>query len=106
MEGRDLYVNVPVTPWEAALGATVPVPTPRGRVDLKVPAGSQSGRRLRLRERGLGKERRGDLFAVLQMVTPAADTKSAREFYERMQREFDFDPRASMHSAAGAGAEQ
>ena len=100
VDGRDLYVNVPVTPWEAALGATVSVPTPGGRVDLKVPAGSQSGRRLRLRERGLGKRHRGDLYAVLQMVTPAADTEQAREFYQRMQREFSFDPRATMDAEA------
>ena len=100
VDGRDLYVNLPVTPWEAALGATVSVPTPSGRVDLKIPAGSQSGRRLRLRERGLGKKRRGDLYAVLQMVTPTAETPQAREFYERMRREFSFDPRAAMDAEA------
>ena len=96
VEGNDLYLNLPVAPWEAALGATVQVPTPRGRVELKVPAGSQSGRRLRLRERGLGARHRGDLHAVVQIVTPPADTDAARSFYQRMAEELAFDPRAHM----------
>ena len=100
VEGKDLYINLPVAPWEAALGASVSVPTPRGRVDLKVPAGSQSGRRLRLRGRGLGHKHRGDLYAVLQMVTPPADNDRARDLYARMSEELDFDPRASLEREA------
>ena len=100
IDGKDLYVNLPITPWEAALGATVAVPTPRGRVDLKVPAGSQSGRKLRLRGRGLGERHRGDLYAVLQMVTPPAADDKAREFYGRMQAEFEFHPRAALDAGA------
>ena len=96
VDGKDLYVNLPVTPWEAALGATVSVPTPHGRVDLKVPSDSQSGRRLRLRGRGLGHKHRGDLYAVLQMVTPPADSDKAREFYQRMRDEMAFEPRADL----------
>ncbi len=100
VDGKDLYLNLPVAPWEAALGASVSVPTPHGRVDVKIPAGSQSGRRLRLRGRGLGHKHRGDLYAVLQIVAPPADSDRAREFYRRMQRELAFDPRADLDAGA------
>ncbi|VFM97323.1 MAG: curved DNA-binding protein [Candidatus Kentron sp. G] len=95
-EGRDIYLELPITPWEAALGATIKVPTLGGRVDVKIPAGSQSGRRLRLKERGLGKGHAGDQYIVLKIVTPKADSGVARECYERMAREIPFDPRAHM----------
>lgn len=93
-EGKDIHMDLPVTPWEAALGATVKAPTPSGAVDLKIPAGSQSGKRLRLRGRGLGQAVKGDLIAHVKIVTPAADTPKAKAFYERMSNEFDFNPRS------------
>jgi curved DNA-binding protein len=96
VEDRDVYLDLPVTPWEAALGATVKVPTLGGPVDLRVPAGSQSGRRLRLRGRGLGKDPRGDQHAVLQIVTPPADTPAARKLYEQMAESLPMDPRAHL----------
>jgi len=93
VEGRDVYLNLPVTPWEAALGAKVPVDTLGGKVDLKVPAGAQSGQKLRLRGRGLPGKTPGDQYVVLKIVTPPATTGAAREFYRRMQKEFSgFDP--------------
>ncbi len=96
VEGKDVYLNLPITPWEAALGATVQVPTLGGKVDLKIPRGSQSGRKLRLKGRGLGGKNPGDQYVVLQIVTPSADTDSARELYRRMARELSFNPRAHM----------
>lgn len=96
VEERDVYQGVPVTPWEAALGATIEVPTPSGSVKLKVPPGSQSGRRLRLKGRGIPGREPGDLYVELEVVLPAADTDKARELYETMARELAFDPRQRM----------
>jgi curved DNA-binding protein len=94
---RDVHVDVPVAPWEAALGASVPVDTPEGRVELKIPAGSHSGRRLRFTGRGLGGRdgrARGDLFAVVRIVNPPAGSAAAQALFRRMAEELDFDPRA------------
>ena len=97
IEGRDLYLDLPVAPWEAALGATVTVPTPAsGKVELKIPPGSQSGRRLRLKERGLPGKPPGDFYVVVQIVNPPADNDRARECFERMRKELSFDPRAHL----------
>ncbi|MGQ0657333.1 MAG: DnaJ C-terminal domain-containing protein [Chromatiales bacterium] len=98
-EGRDIHLNLPIAPWEAALGATVTVPTLGGKVDLKVPAGSQSGQKLRLRGRGLPGNPAGDQYVVLQVVVPKPRTASQRELYERMQRELQFNPRAELEAA-------
>ncbi|HKK14120.1 MAG TPA: DnaJ C-terminal domain-containing protein [Gammaproteobacteria bacterium] len=96
VEHRDVYVTLPVTPWEAALGGTVAVPTLGGQVELKVPAGSQSGQKLRLKGRGLPAKAPGDQYAVLRIVTPPADNEARRALYERMAREMPFDPRANL----------
>ena len=98
VEGRDVTVTVPIAPWEAALGATVPTPTLGGTVELRIPPGSQSGTRLRLRGRGIAGQPPGDQYAVLKVVVPPAATPAARELYERMQRELPFDPRADLQS--------
>ena len=74
-EGKDVYVTLPVAPWEAALGAKVEVPTPDGRVDMKIPAQSQSGRKLRLKGRGLPASPPGDLYVVLQVAWPPMPTR-------------------------------
>ncbi len=96
LEGRDVHLDLPVAPWEAALGATVTVPTLGGRVDVKVPAGSQSGRKLRLKGRGMPGPTAGDQLVNVQIVTPPAESTRARGFYERMAQEFDFDPRVRL----------
>jgi curved DNA-binding protein len=93
VEGRDLYIDLPVTPWEAALGATLKVPTPSGMVDLKIPAGSTQGRKLRLKGRGIPGKPPGDLYVVLQIALPPADSDKAKEIYRTMQKELDFNPR-------------
>ena len=92
-DGRDLYLTLPVTPWEAALGATVRAPTPGGNVEMKIPAGSQSGRKLRLKGRGIPGESPGDLYMMLEVVLPAADSEAAKGLYQKMAEELAFDPR-------------
>ena len=94
VDGRDLQLTLPVAPWEAALGAKVIAPTPGGRVELAVPAGAQSGRRLRLKGRGLPGEPPGDLYVELDVVLPPADSDAARALYRRMAEELRFNPRA------------
>ena len=95
-EGRDVYQTVPVTPWEAALGASVEVVTPSGSVQVKVPANSQTGRKLRLKARGIPGDPAGDLYLLLEVVLPPADTEAARQLYETMARELAFNPRDTM----------
>lgn len=95
-EGRDILVEVPVAPWEAALGRTITVPTLGARVDLKLPQGAQSGQKLRLKGRGLPGTPPGDQFVVVKIVTPPADSDAARAFYERMERELPMQPRREM----------
>ena len=95
VEGRDVYLDLPVAPWEAALGAAVKVPTPGGMVELKVPAGSVARSKLRLKGRGIPGSTPGDLYVVLQIALPPADDEGARAFYRDMARRFgSFDPRA------------
>lgn len=102
VEGRDLYLTVPLAPWEAALGAQIPVPSPGGRLEMKIPAGAQSGQKLRLKGRGLPGQPPGDLYAVLKIVNPPADDARTREIYAHMARELRFDPRAGWEHYHGA----
>jgi curved DNA-binding protein len=92
--GKDVHIELPLAPWEAALGAKVAVPTLGGTVELTVPAGAQSGQKLRLRARGLPGTPSGDQLVTIKLVTPAAQTPTAKEAYERMKRDLQFDPRA------------
>jgi curved DNA-binding protein len=94
LQGKDVQIELPLAPWEAALGAKVAVPTLGGTVELTVPAGAQSGQKLRLRGRGLPGAPGGDQFVIIKLVTPAAGSSQQKEAYERMKREFKFDPRA------------
>jgi curved DNA-binding protein len=96
IDGRDLYLDLPVAPWEAALGATAKTPTPAGVVDLKIPAGSHAGSKLRLKGRGIPASTPGDLYAVLQIALPAAKDDKARAAYAAMAAAFPFNPRASL----------
>jgi curved DNA-binding protein len=93
VEGRDIYQTFPIAPWEAALGAHVEAETPDGPVKIRIPAGSQSGQRLRLKGRGMPDDPAGDLYLELQIVVPPADTPKARQVYEAMARDLKFDPR-------------
>jgi curved DNA-binding protein len=92
--GKDVQIELPLAPWEAALGAKVAVPTLGGTVELTVPAGAQSGQKLRLRARGLPGSPAGDQMVTIKLVTPIAHSATEKEAYERMKRDFKFDPRA------------
>lgn len=96
LEGRDIVLELPVAPWEAALGAKVEAPTPGGKVSLGIPPGSQTGNRLRLKERGLPGRSPGDLYVVLKIVNPPADDPAAKALFERMASELSFDPRSNL----------
>jgi curved DNA-binding protein len=96
VEGRDLYVDLPVAPWEAALGATVKTPTPGGVVDLKIPPGAQAGTKLRLRGRGIPASPPGDLYAVLQIALPKAADDKGKAAYRALAEAMPFNPRASL----------
>jgi curved DNA-binding protein len=98
LEGRDVWLDLPVTPWEAALGETVRVPTLAGRVDLKIPRGSQTDRQLRLKGRGLPGRPPGDQFVVLKIVTPAADDAAREALYRQMASAMATNPRQAMES--------
>ncbi|HEU4853949.1 MAG TPA: DnaJ C-terminal domain-containing protein [Nitrosospira sp.] len=97
VEGSDVYLDLPVAPWEAALGATVKVPTPEGIVELKIPADSATGRKLRLKGRGIPGKTAGDFYVVLRIVPPPASDEAAKAFYRGMAEQFkSFNPRARL----------
>ncbi len=96
VNGRDLSLELPVAPWEAALGARVKVPTLGGQVTLAIPAGAQSGQRLRLRDRGLPGTPPGDQYVVLRLTNPPVDSEAARELFRRMGEKLHFNPRAHL----------
>lgn len=104
-DGHDLYFDLALAPWEAVLGADVQVPTLDGPVVLTVPQGTQAGRKLRLRGRGLanGRGGRGDLYALVHVAVPATLTPRERELFEELARESRFDPRATLAKEAGHG---
>lgn len=97
LQGNDVYLTLPITPWEAALGSKVTVPTLGGSVDLKVAPGSQSGQKLRLKGRGLpAKSAPGDQYVLLQILTPPAKTDEDKAIYENMAKEMPFNPRLAL----------
>jgi curved DNA-binding protein len=97
LEGRDVTLTLPVAPWEAALGGSVKVPTLAGTVEMSIPAGAQSGQKLRLRGRGLPGQPAGDQYVQLKVVLPPANSPEARALYEEMRRKLGtFDPRADL----------
>ncbi len=98
VEGRNVFEKLAVAPWEAALGAHIDVPTPSGQVQVSVPPGSQGGRKLRLKGRGIPGHPDGDLYLVLDVVLPPASTPKARELYQAMARDLGFNPRAGLRA--------
>jgi len=99
VDERDLSISVPITPWEAALGTTVHLPMPdKTTVDLKIPPNSRSGRKMRLKEKGIpgnNSQAAGDLYAIVEIVTPPADTEKAKQFYQTMAETLPFNPRTN-----------
>ena len=96
VDGRDVYVDLPLAPWEAALGASVSAPTPEGAVELTIPPGSAAGRKLRLRGRGIPGQPAGDLYAVLAIVLPPVRDDAEREAWRGLAGAFKFNPRADL----------
>ena len=95
VDGRDVYVDLPLAPWEAALGASVAVPTPGGSVELTIPPNSAAGRKLRLKGQGIPGNAPGDLYAVLAIALPPAGDAAAKAAYEAFAAACAFDPRAA-----------
>ena len=95
VDGRDLYVELRLAPWEAALGTSVAVDTPGGEVKVKVPAGTSSGRRIRLAGRGLPnpKGKPGDLYAEARIMVPPRLSRAEKRLFEQLAAQSDFDPR-------------
>jgi len=95
VDGKDIYLNVPVSPWEATLGTKIDVPTPDGKkVGMKVPSDSQQGRKLRLKGKGLPGKQSGDFYVVLQVLLPPSSDSKVKEYNEKMRDEIDFNPRS------------
>lgn len=91
LDDRDVTLRLPITPWEAATGASLRVPTLSGSVDLKIKPGMQSGQKMRLKGKGMPG---GDQFVEIMIQTPPADSQDAKQFYQDMQAQFDFNPRS------------
>jgi curved DNA-binding protein len=96
LQGKDVYLTLPITPWEAALGGKVTIPTLGGPVEMKIAPDSQAGQKLRLKGRGLPGSPAGDQYALLQIVTPPARSDAQRALYEKMAQEMPFDPRKGL----------
>jgi curved DNA-binding protein len=95
VDRRDVYLDLPLAPWEAALGCSLAVTTPDGSVQLAVPAGSAAGRRLRLKGKGIPGTPPGDMYVVLAIVLPPADSESAKTAYRNMAASFEFNARTN-----------
>lgn len=96
LENKDLYLQLPITPWEAALGATVQVPTLAGAVNLKIPKLSQTGKQMRLKGRGLPGNVQGDQYVTLEIVIPQQDNAEAEKLYEQLASTFNYNPRSKL----------
>ncbi|MBJ6609357.1 MAG: DnaJ domain-containing protein [Candidatus Thiothrix moscowensis] len=96
VEELDVYLELPISPWEAALGGSVKIPTPDGAVDMKIPAGSSSGRKLRLKGRGIPAQIPGDFYVTLKVVMPDTFSDKAKALYTELALEQTFNPRAGM----------
>ena len=97
VDGKDVYLDLPLAPWEAALGTTVNIPTPAGStLELKIPAGTATDRKMRLKEKGIPSKEAGDLYVVPNIVLPSADTDAQKEAYQSLEKAFDFNPRTHL----------
>ena len=97
-QDKDVHMDLPVTPWEAALGATIKVPTPGGTVDLKIPAGAGNGQKLRLKGRGIPSKVPGDFYVTITITVPPADSDAAKALYEKMHQEMPYNPRGHLEA--------
>ncbi len=99
LEDKNIFLDLPISPWEAALGGKVTVPTLAGKINLTIPAGAKSGQKMRLKGRGLPSKEPGDQFVVLQIMTPPADSDKATQLYQQMAEELAFNPRETLEQA-------
>jgi curved DNA-binding protein len=101
-DGQDLYVDLPLAPWEAVLGTSVQLPTPAGAVMLKVPPGTRAGQQMRLTGRGVARDggKAGNLYAIVQIVVPTTATDRERELYKQLAEFSTFNPRAQLEQEA------
>lgn len=99
VDGANLTLHLPITPWEAALGANIEVPTLGGNVNLKIPAGSQTGQKLRLKGRGLPAKTPGDQFVILDIYIPKPENDQQKALYEQMSQQMQFNPRQDLMGA-------
>lgn len=93
---NDIYITLPITPWEAALGTTVTVPTLSGKIELKIPKGSQGGQKLRLKDKGMPGKKTGNQYVLLKIIAPPANTQEATELYQKMAEVMPFNPRDAL----------
>lgn len=98
VEDKDVIINLPISPWEAALGAKITVPTLAGKISLTIPTNAKSGQKMRLKGRGLPGKQAGDQIVVLQIMTPPADTPEAKQLYQQMAEELNFNPREALEN--------
>ena len=97
VDGKDVYLDLPLAPWEAALGTTVNIPTPAdSTLELKIPAGTATGRKMRLKGKGIPSKEAGDLYAVPNIVLPSADSDAQKEAYQSLEKACDFNPRTHL----------
>lgn len=96
VDGKDISVDLPLAPWEAALGSKVALPTPTGKVELNIPANTMAGKKLRLKGKGIPGKEPGDLYAVIRLVTPSANTDAEKEAYRTLSKSFTFNPRENV----------
>lgn len=100
IEGSDLHVNLLLAPWEAALGAIVPVELPEGPINVRIPEGTRPGRPLRVRGKGMPGNPPGDLYLNVTIVAPPADTPRTQQLYEALAAETRFNPRTMSRDGA------
>ena len=93
LDDNNLLLNLPIAPWEAALGAKITVPTLAGKINPTIPAGAKSGQKMRLKGRGLPSKDPGDQIITLQIMTPPADSDKSKQLYQEMAEELNFNPR-------------
>ncbi len=96
VEGKDVYLDLPVAPWEAALGGRVKVPTPAGTLELKIPPGSNTGKKMRLKGKGIPARQPGDFYVELKVMTPPAESEEQKALYRRMAEKFSYNPRSGL----------
>lgn len=98
LDNHNVMLDLPISPWEAALGAKVTVPTLAGKINLTIRAGAQSGQKMRLKGRGLPGKKPGDQIVILQIITPVATNDKAKNLYQEMAEELSFNPRKNLET--------